>query len=52
LSSKKSGVAKQRLNPERYSGEVQVLDSTYVGHEPIADASGAVIGACFVGYKK
>jgi hypothetical protein len=32
---------------------VQVLGTLYVGdYEPIKDASGAIIGAYFVGYKK
>ena len=36
-----------------YVGKVQVLGTRYIGdYEPITDASGAVIGACFVGYKK
>jgi hypothetical protein len=36
-----------------YYGDVQVLGTLYVGdYEPIKDASGAIIGAYFVGYKK
>jgi methyl-accepting chemotaxis protein-2 (aspartate sensor receptor) len=36
-----------------YSGEAAVLGTTYVGdYEPITEASAAVIGAYFVGYKK
>jgi len=36
-----------------YSGEVPVLGTTYIAeYEPINDASGAVVGAYFVGYKK
>jgi hypothetical protein len=36
-----------------YYGEAPVLDTPYVtGYEPIKDASGAIIGIYFVGYKK
>ena len=36
-----------------YYGETPVLDTPYVtGYEPIKDASGAIIGIYFVGYKK
>ena len=35
-----------------HSGEVQVLGSTYVGHEPITDASGAVIDACLLALQR
>jgi Cache 3/Cache 2 fusion domain len=36
-----------------YYGEVPVLGTPYVsGYEPIKDASGAIIGIYFVGYKK
>ena len=38
---------------EAYYGEATVFGKTYdAGYEPIKDASGAVIGAYFVGYKK
>jgi hypothetical protein len=40
-------------NGEPYYGEATVFGKTYdAGYEPIKDASGAVIGAYFVGYKK
>jgi hypothetical protein len=36
-----------------YYGEVPVLGTPYItGYEPIKDASGAIIGIYFVGYKK
>jgi hypothetical protein len=36
-----------------YYGEVPILGTPYIaGYEPIKDASGAIIGAYFVGYKK
>ena len=36
-----------------YRGEVEVLGTAYITHyEPIKDASGATIGAYFVGYQK
>ena len=36
-----------------YYGEAPVLDTLYItGYEPIKDASGAIIGIYFVGYKK
>jgi hypothetical protein len=36
-----------------FFGEVPILGARYVAdYEPIKDASGAVIGAYFVGYKK
>lgn len=36
-----------------YYGEAPVLGTPYItGYEPIKDASGAIIGAYFVGYKK
>jgi hypothetical protein len=36
-----------------YNGEVSVFDKPYVaGYEPIADSSGQIIGAYFVGRKK
>ena len=45
LDSIKSGKA--------FFGEVPILGTRYVAnYEPIKDASGAVIGAYFVGYKK
>jgi Cache 3/Cache 2 fusion domain len=38
---------------EAYYGDATVFGKTYdAGYEPIKDASGAVIGAYFVGYKK
>jgi hypothetical protein len=38
---------------EPYYGDATVFGKTYdAGYEPIKDASGAVIGAYFVGYKK
>ena len=34
-------------------GEVPILGTLYVtGYEPIKDASGAIIGVYYVGYKK
>jgi Cache 3/Cache 2 fusion domain len=40
-------------NGEAYYGDATVFGKTYVaGYEPIKDASGAVIGAYFVGYAK
>jgi len=36
-----------------YYGESPVLDTPYItGYEPIKDASGAILGIYFVGYKK
>ncbi len=36
-----------------YYGEAPVLDTPYItGYEPIKDASGAILGIYFVGYKK
>ena len=36
-----------------YYGEAPVLGTPYItGYEPIKDASGAIIGIYFVGYKK
>jgi len=38
---------------EAYYGDATVFGKTYdAGYEPIKDASGAVIGAYFVGHKK
>jgi methyl-accepting chemotaxis protein len=38
---------------EAYYGEATVFGKTYdAGYKPIKDASGAVIGAYFVGHKK
>ena len=38
-------------NGEPYYGDVKVFSETYdAGYEPIKDASGAIIGAYFVGY--
>ena len=38
---------------EPYYGDATVFGKTYdAGYEPIKDASGAVIGAYFVGYAK
>ncbi len=38
---------------EAYYGDVTIFGKTYdAGYEPIKDASGAVIGAFFVGYQK
>ena len=38
---------------EPYYGDATVFGKTYdAGYEPIKDASGAVIGAYFVGYEK
>jgi hypothetical protein len=40
-------------NGEAYYGDVTIFGKTYdAGYEPIKDASGAVIGAFFVGYQK
>jgi hypothetical protein len=40
-------------NGEAYYGDASVFGKTYdAGYEPIKDASGAVIGAYFVGYAK
>jgi len=40
-------------NGETYYGDATVFGKTYdAGYEPIKDASGAVIGAYFVGYAK
>ena len=40
-------------NGEPYYGDVKVFSKTYdAGYEPIKDASGAIIGAYFVGYPK
>src|SRR5262245_42906324 len=40
-------------NGEAYYGDATVFGKTYAaGYEPIKDASGAVIGAYFVGYAK
>jgi len=40
-------------NGEPYYGDATIFGKTYVaGYEPIKDASGAVIGAYFVGYAK
>lgn len=40
-------------NGEAYNGEATVFGKNYAaGYEPIKDASGAVIGAYFVGYPK
>ena len=40
-------------NSENYYGDVSVFGKSYVaGYEPIKDASGAVIGAYFVGQPK
>jgi hypothetical protein len=40
-------------NGEAFYGDAPVLGKTYdTGYEPIKDASGAVIGAYFVGYPK
>jgi Cache 3/Cache 2 fusion domain len=49
-----TGPALESIKAEKtYVGEVPVLGSTYMGdYEPIKDASGAVIGAYFVGHKK
>ena len=36
-----------------YYGKAPVLGTPYIGgYEPIKDASGAIIGVYFVGYKK
>jgi hypothetical protein len=35
-----------------YYGEAPVLGTPYITAEPIKDASGAIIGIYFVGYKK
>jgi hypothetical protein len=38
-------------NGEAYYGDATIFGKTYwVGYEPIKDASGALIGAYFVGY--
>ena len=40
-------------NGEPYYDEVKVFGKTYdAGYEPIKDASGAIIGAFFIGYPK
>jgi hypothetical protein len=40
-------------NGEAYYGDARIFGKTYdAGYEPIKDASGAVIGAYFVGYAK
>jgi hypothetical protein len=40
-------------NGKAYHGDATVFGKTYVaGYKPIKDASGAVIGAYFVGYPK
>jgi Cache 3/Cache 2 fusion domain len=40
-------------NGEAYYGDARIFGKTYdTGYEPIKDASGAVIGAYFVGYAK
>ena len=35
-----------------YYGNAPVWDALYHGYEPIKDASGAIIGVYFVGYRK
>jgi cache 3/cache 2 fusion protein len=40
-------------NGEAYYGDARIFGKTYdTGYEPIKDASGALIGAYFVGYQK
>jgi hypothetical protein len=52
LDAKSPALAKLNSG-EAYYGEATVFGKTYdAGYEPIKDASGAVIGAYFVGYKK
>jgi Cache 3/Cache 2 fusion domain len=52
LKENNPAIAKLK-NGEAYYGDATVFDKTYVaGYEPIKDASGAVIGAYFVGYAK
>jgi Cache 3/Cache 2 fusion domain len=52
LDPKSPAVAKLN-NGEAYYGDATVFGKAYdAGYEPIKDASGAVIGAYFVGYQK
>jgi hypothetical protein len=52
LDANSPAIAKLK-NGEAYYGDATVFGTTYVaGYEPIKDASGAVIGAYFVGHKK
>jgi hypothetical protein len=52
LDVKKAAIARLN-NGEAYYGDATVFGKTYdAGYEPIKDASGAVIGAYFVGQPK
>ena len=52
LDANSPAVAKLK-NGEAYYGDATIFGKSYVaGYEPIKDASGAVIGAYFVGYPK
>jgi hypothetical protein len=52
LDANSPAVAKLK-NGEAYYGDATIFGKAYVaGYEPIKDASGAVIGAYFVGYPK
>src|SRR5262245_22556349 len=52
LDAKSPAIAKLNSG-EPYYGDATVFGKTYdAGYEPIKDASGAVIGGYFVGYKK
>ena len=52
LDPKSPALAKLN-NGEAYYGDATIFFKTYdAGYEPIKDASGAVIGAYFVGYAK
>jgi cache 3/cache 2 fusion protein len=52
LDANSPAIAKLK-NGEAYYGDATIFGKTYAaGYEPIKDASGAVIGAYFVGYPK